>query len=154
MTKGIEAVPDLVVRLYDIVNELESHFEGRSFTPDGHLVGSLGEVLAAHAYGLTLYSASVAVHDGLCPAGREVQVKATQGKSIGIRAEPEHLLVLKLDRTGGFEEVYNGPGGPAWAAAGRMQKNGQRAISTSKLARLMETVDPSERLPTTSGARG
>jgi hypothetical protein len=33
-------------------------FPGRHFTPDGHMVGSLGECLVAHAYGLELQTAS------------------------------------------------------------------------------------------------
>ena len=53
--RNVERVPDLVGRLYEIVSELEALFPGRYFTPDGHLVGSLGEVMAAHDYGLVLY---------------------------------------------------------------------------------------------------
>jgi hypothetical protein len=34
----IDYVPDIVQRLYALVGELESHFPGRKFTPDGHLV--------------------------------------------------------------------------------------------------------------------
>jgi len=45
--RNVERVPDLVGRLYEIVSELEALFPGRHFTPDGHLVGSLGEVMAA-----------------------------------------------------------------------------------------------------------
>lgn len=146
MRQGIEAVPALVQQLYAVVGELEGHFPGRKFTLDGHLVGSIGEVLAAYHYGLELYAASAPAHDACCPEGREVQVKATQGRSVGLRCEPEHLLVLKLDRSGGFEEVYNGPGGLAWSAAGKMQKNGQRAVTTSKLAALMERVPAHARM--------
>jgi hypothetical protein len=29
-------------------------FPGRHFTPDGHMVGSFGEALAAHHYGIEL----------------------------------------------------------------------------------------------------
>lgn len=49
-----ERLPQLVAELYRVVNELEAMFPGRHFTPDGHLVGSLGECLAAHHYGLQL----------------------------------------------------------------------------------------------------
>ena len=35
----------LVKQLYITVNELEVMFPGRHFTPDGHMVGSLGECL-------------------------------------------------------------------------------------------------------------
>ena len=33
--------------LYRITAELEEKYPGRCFTPDGHLVGSIGEVYAA-----------------------------------------------------------------------------------------------------------
>lgn len=42
----------LVTQLYAAVNELEAMFPGRHFTPDGHMVGSLGECLVADAYNL------------------------------------------------------------------------------------------------------
>lgn len=40
----------LVRDLYTTVNELESMFPGRHFTPDGHMVGSLGECLMVDTY--------------------------------------------------------------------------------------------------------
>lgn len=146
MKEGIDAVPSLINELYAIVRKLEGHFPGRKFTLDGHLVGSIGEVLAAYYYNLMLLPASTETHDARCPEGRLVQVKATQGKSIGLRSEPEHLLVLKLESDGSFSEIYNGPGDLAWAQAGRIQKNGQRAISVSKLRSLMDQVSKSQRL--------
>ena len=39
----------LVQQLYTTVKALEDMFPGRHFTPDGHLVGSLGECLRAVA---------------------------------------------------------------------------------------------------------
>jgi hypothetical protein len=40
---------DLIRQLYSVVAALEEEeFEGRKFTPDGHLVGSIGEVVAAY----------------------------------------------------------------------------------------------------------
>ena len=47
-------LPELICDLYQIVGELEAMFPGRHFTPDGHLVGSLGECLAAYHYSLEL----------------------------------------------------------------------------------------------------
>jgi len=52
------AVSGLVRDLYRIVDQLEHLFPGRHFTPDGHLVGSLGEVLACERYGLEILEAS------------------------------------------------------------------------------------------------
>ena len=45
--KSVLEIPSLVQDLYSIVDRLEELFPGRRFTPDGHLVGSIGEVLAA-----------------------------------------------------------------------------------------------------------
>ena len=44
----------------------------------------------------------------------------------------------------------NGPGEIVWNQASIMQKNGQRAISTSKLKNTMKEVDSSFKLPMTS----
>jgi hypothetical protein len=53
-----------VTDLYSVVRELEELFPGRPFTPDGHLVGSLGECLVADAYGLQLMAPSNEGNDG------------------------------------------------------------------------------------------
>jgi len=150
----VEAVVDkmseiskLIRELYAVVERLETLFPGRRFTPDGHLVGSIGEVLAAHTYGLELSAASAETHDAKAARERKVQIKATQRASVALRSEPVHLLVLRILPGGGWEEVYNGPGKLAWDHAGKMQKNGQRAISASKLAALMEEVSDKDRLP-------
>jgi len=54
MDQNRNKIPQLIKRLYEIVAELESLYPGRKFTPDGHLVGSIGEVIAAHNYDLIL----------------------------------------------------------------------------------------------------
>jgi hypothetical protein len=87
--KPIDLIPELVRSLYAIVGELEGLFPGRKFTPDGHLVGSIGEVLAARLYDLELLPASAERHDAKAPDGRLVQIKATQTKSVGLRSEPD-----------------------------------------------------------------
>jgi hypothetical protein len=139
-------IPLLVERLYSIVAELEQHFPGRPFTPDGHLVGSLGEVLGAAHYQLDLLPCSTEGHDAKAQDGRLVQIKATQGQQVGMRSSCEHLLVLRIERDGTTQEVYNGPGLPAWNAAGAMQRNGQRSIRLSTLRRLMKDVPAGQAL--------
>ena len=141
-----EKLPAIVRNLYSLVESLEGLFPGRHFTPDGHLVGSIGEVLAAHHYGLELLPASAQAHDAMASDGRLVQIKATQVKSIGIREQPQHLLVMKINRDGSIIEIYNGPGDIAWNGCGKMQKNGQRGISTKKLVDLMNEVPEKARL--------
>jgi hypothetical protein len=145
--EGIEQLPKLILELYAIVGKLEDLFPGRHFTPDGHLVGSIGEVLAARRYGLALWDASAECHDATAPDGRPLQIKATQKSSIGLRSRPNHLLVLHITENGTAEEVYNGPGDLAWMNAGKMQKNGQRSISVAKLKALMDAVGECDRVP-------
>jgi hypothetical protein len=142
-------VAPLVVRLYGIVNELEGLFPGRSFTPDGHLVGSIGESLAAYVFDLELMPSSNRAYDAKTRQGRTVEIKATQGNSVVLSAHadplPDFLLVLRLLRSGTCEVVYNGPAAQAWAVAGAPQKNGQRRIGFSTLQRLDSQAD--EQLP-------
>lgn len=142
----VARIPGLVIQLYRIVGELESIFPGRKFTPDGHLVGSIGEVVAAHRYGLSLLPASHKGHDAKDGTGRLVQIKATQATSVALRSEPDYLVVLKLLPTGDTREVYNGPGAEPWNQAGKPQTNGQRPISLNKLSKLQAQVDPHERI--------
>ncbi len=144
--ENIEKVPEKIRQIYKIVSELEGMF-GRHFTPDGHMVGSIGEVLAAYHYELDLFEASSETHDALSKNGVSVQIKATQSKSVGIRSEPEHLIVLGLKKDGSNFEIYNGPGALAWSNAGKMQKNGQRSIGVNKLKKLMKQVEENKRLP-------
>ena len=143
-----ERFPQLLRSIYEAVDELERMFPGRHFTPDGHLVGSLGEALASFHYGVALNSASTECHDGTC-GGLQVQVKATQGDRIALSSEPEHLLVLRLERDGSFTEEYNGPGMLPWSLVGHKPrpKNGQYQVSLAALRRLMSQVDEHSRLP-------
>ena len=62
----------LVTQLYATVNELEAMFPGRHFTPDGHMVGSLGECLVADAYNLELKTASNKGYDAVTETGQRL----------------------------------------------------------------------------------
>lgn len=44
----IKEAKDKIKLLIDIVHNLEDMFKGRHFTLDGHLVGSIGEVIGSH----------------------------------------------------------------------------------------------------------
>jgi hypothetical protein len=127
---------DLIRQLYAVVAALEEEFEGRKFTPDGHLVGSIGEVVAAYSFNLTLLPASNATHDAKATDGTQVQIKLTGGKrGVSIYNEPRHLLVLQLFKKR-FATVYNGRGSVAWQNCGAQAKNGQRFIALSTLRQL------------------
>ena len=137
---------DKIKELYKITNELECTYPGRKFTVDGHLVGSIGEVIVAEHYGLSLLPNSTKTHDAVSKEGKQVQIKATQVKGIAISSEPDYLIVIRILPDGSWEEIYNGPGKAAWDNAGKMQKNGQRPISLSKLRNLMDSVDINDKI--------
>ena len=137
-----EEVPALIGDLLKATQRLNALFEGRPFTPDGHLVGSIGEVVAEYIYDLKLQPASTAQIDAHTQDGRSVQIKLTgaKGRSFGMRwssqiktQHAELLLALKLSENG-FKEIYNGPF-PIDLLEGRSDTaNGQISIPISKLA--------------------
>ena len=144
-------IQQLIPQLYALVAELEAAAPGRSFAPDGHLLGSIGEAMAASRYGLELTTASTKGVDAHAADGRPVEIKCTGAKSIALRgaapSEPGlHLLALQVAPDGSVDEVYNGPAAPVWAAAGKLRDNGQRQISTRKLLALQAGVEPAHRL--------
>jgi hypothetical protein len=139
----------LVKQLYSTVKELESMFPGRHFTPDGHMVGSIGECLVADAYDLALMTASNKGYDAVSCTGLKVEIKATQAKSAAFRSAPEHAIVIKILPDGTFEEIYNGPGSLIWDTfSGKpLPSNGQYQISLNKLKQLNNLVSESQRVP-------
>jgi len=143
----MKTFPDIMQRLYGIVAELEGLFPGRPFTPDGHMLGSIGESLAQYYYGVTLNRPSAKGEDGQAECGG-VEVKITQRESVAFRCLPETLLVLKLFKDGRFEEVYNGSGSRVWATVSTktMPSNGQHQVRLSTLRRLMKEAAVQEKL--------
>ncbi len=94
------------------------------------MVGSIGEALAAHYYGLQLLTASTQGHDAL-KDGKPIEIKAAQGSTVAFRSCPQHALVLKINKDGSFAEIYNGPGTLVWEqfAGKKLPSNGQFQIS-------------------------
>lgn len=131
----MDSVKTKVQKLISIVKELEKDFPGRHFTLDGHLVGSIGEVMAAYYYGIELYSASAVAHDGEID-GRKVQIKISQQDNIVINHEPEYLIVLYLRKNGEVYEVYNGPGKDPWNFASKKDSHNNRHMRVNKLMEL------------------
>ncbi|MCK0152927.1 hypothetical protein MWU49_04375 [Alcanivorax sp. S6407] len=139
----------LVQQLYATVHELEALFPGRHFTPDGHMVGSIGECLVADAYGLELMTASNKGFDALSPCGKQVEIKATQSRSAAFRSEPEHAIVIQIHPDGTFTEIYNGPGALVWQQfqGKSLPSNGQFQISLKRLAQLNQQLGDTDRIP-------
>ena len=134
-----------VQRLVEIVAQLEAEFPGRHFTLDGHLVGSIGEVMAAYYYGIELYAASTEIHDGEVD-GKKVQIKISQQDNIVINHEPDYLIVLYLNRNGNIYEVYNGPGKLPWESVSKRDRHNNKHMRVNKLMELDKAVDECKRI--------
>ena len=131
-----DRIPEKIKELFAVTRELEALYPGRKFTVDGHLIGSIGEVLVADKFNLTLLPNSTETHDATDGEGRLYQIKATQKDRIALSSEPEYLIFIKIFSDGKWDIIYNGTGKLVWENAGKMQKNGQRPITLSKIKRI------------------
>ena len=123
-------------KLLNIVDELEEKYkkDKRKFTLDGHLLGSIGEIYASEKYDLILAKSSQKGFDATDENDLEVQIKVTQSNKVGLRNEPQKLLVLKWDKeTLDFNEIYYGEGKKAWDISNKKNSSGQRFITLNKL---------------------
>ena len=131
----MESSEELIRSIFTACAELSDRL-GRPVSPDGHLVGSLGEIFARDQLGLTLMPPSNEGFDAQTPEGVAVEIKATTRNSIALSnsgSKAEILIVVKIDQTGRCAIVFNGPIERAWAVAGKPQRNGQRRVSITKL---------------------
>jgi len=140
-----ESLSDLIAQLYVLVQKLEA-LTGRPFTPDGHMVGSIGEVLVRDTYNLELNPPSTKGHDASDLNSRNIEIKATQGnRGVAFRSCPDFAIVIRLEKDGTFELVYNGPGRLVWDGKNlddkKMPSNGQHVVSLKDLRRLNKTPE-------------
>jgi len=137
-----------VRQIFEAVAALEMQYPGRKFTPDGIMVGSLGEVRAEELYDIRLLPPNTPEHDAEDREGRLIQIRTNQGDAAYLKQAPDYLLAFKLLPTGDVEEIYNGPGAQAWDVALEVKAdaNGYHAIRHNKLRRLMGTIGSNDRI--------
>lgn len=142
----IDKIKNLIRQIFKSSEQL-SLITKRPFTPDGHLVGSIGEVYARQYYGVELYGPSHRGYDGIWQ-GREVQIKATQRISVELKGPSDLLLVLKINPDGSFEEIYNGNGKSPWRSLShrRATRAGEISISLEQLKKLNALVKKKDKI--------
>lgn len=152
-----EKLQSLIPELYAVVQKLEAAAPGRKFTPDGHMVGSIGEVVAATWFGLTLNAASTEGFDATAPDGTKVEVKTTQQKRgyFALKStcwKDVHLLALKINPAeGSVRVVFNGPYDLIWENCGPLQKWNGRTITVARAEKLQKLVPADHRLKEVGG---
>jgi hypothetical protein len=144
-------LPRALAKIYEAVKELEQEF-GRKFTPDGHLIGSIGEVIAQKEFRFELLKMSAPVHDAKCKVRGFVQIKTTAGDGVQIKKGCNHLLVLKIhpptsNKEGYAEVIYDGKGDPVWKIAGKANKSEEKWVSIKALKQLNEPFTSRQNKP-------
>ena len=145
-----DSVGKLVEAIADLQNEYRE--SGLSFTPDGKLVGDIGEAIASEVFGVELKPDGSPGVDGYkWHNGRKVsvQVKATGGAKYGPafrklseEKRAEYLLFFYLDYANCEAEiVYNGPEQPVLKLIGGNWASGQRMVSRNKITELQANTD-------------
>jgi hypothetical protein len=131
-------LPTAVAKIYEATKQLNAEYPCRSFTPDGHLVGHLGEAIAAKEFNLKLLSSAHPGHDATDNNGRYVQIKLTAGDAVSLYSDCDRLIVMKIETPEWARLVYDGDGAPIWSKAGKPQKNSQRKVRLSTIRRVRD----------------
>ncbi|MCX6718420.1 MAG: hypothetical protein NTY81_02355 [Candidatus Staskawiczbacteria bacterium] len=127
----------------------------RKFTPDGRMVGDIGEVIAGVFYQIELHDVGRHDWDGTYN-GRNVQIKATSGDGTYLKEPPEDgfadglLMVFQIDRESGeYKSIYNGDIQRVWEALNNLKidRTGAKMIPLDRLKELQKSVLPKDIIP-------
>jgi len=114
-----------------------------------HLVGDVGEVIAALEYDLVLHDISRPIHDATTADGRNVQIKVTFQDKLTFKTVPDYYLGFRLYPDGRHEEIFNGPGKIIYDRYSKRKGIGVVLLRfpVDELRRLSEKVSATERIP-------
>lgn len=140
--------------IYGAVGELRKSFPGRKFTPDGKLVGDIGEAIGEILFSLELDQKSRPHWDGRWKDKfgdwRNVQIRATQCDTTYLKkpAGKGTLLIFKIDKekNGEYSLVYNGDIHLVWNRVSH-QKSKEKTISLRDLRYFQKSVASEDKIP-------
>jgi len=136
-----------IATIYSTANELGREFGIDTCTPDGHLLGAIGQIAAKIAFGLEFGSKETEHNATAIKDGKKVnvQVRSTGRGVIALREEPEHLIALNIASSGELKLLYNGPGKHVWNLI-KHQKNKQKYVSEYQMSDAQYRVQPEQKL--------
>src|SRR4030042_3679091 len=137
-----------IAEVYNIANELGKAFDIDRCTPDGHLLGAIGQIAAKIAFKLE-FGSPKAGHNCTWSADSKkvnVQVGCSGRGSIPLRKEPEHLIALEIGETGRIRLLFNGPGHYVWSRI-EHQRSSQKSVSCNTLLQAQQEVDAKDQIP-------
>jgi hypothetical protein len=140
--------------MFEAQKELHKVFPKKPFTPDGRMIGDIGEAIAELTYQVAIDKCLRKHWDGkredVCAGCPEVQVRATQ-KDVGyVKESPDDgcLLVFKIFPDGTWECCYNGNTARVWRSldAKKVNRAGEKFIGLDALRELDRAVGEGERV--------
>ena len=136
-----------IASIYEIANELGREFNIAKCTPDGHLLGAIGQIAAKIAFGLQFGSGEKEHNCTWSDNGKtlDIQVRSTGRGSVAIRKEPEYLIAIEIAETGRLYLLYNGPGKFVWKKI-QHQKQPQKSASKNQLWEAQQDVPLSSQI--------
>ena len=137
-----------IAEIYTIASELGDAFGIDTCTPDGHLLGAIGQIAAKIAFGLEFGSEEEEHNCSWSDGVRKinVQVRCSGRGNIALRREPEHLIALEIAPNGSIRLLFNGPGKLVWERIDH-QKSAQKYASANLLRRVQTEVAQRDQLP-------
>lgn len=137
-----------IASIYEIANELGREFNISKCTPDGLLLGAIGQIAAKIAFGLQFGSGEKGHNCTWSDKGKilNIQVRSTGRGSVAIRKEPEYLIAIEITETGRLYLLYNGPGIFVWEKI-QPQKQPQKYASKNQLLEAQQDVSLSSQIP-------
>ena len=138
--KKVEAVKGIISSIFASQRALRALAPEYKWAGLGNLLGDFGEFIATQEYGLAKASAGSDGYDAKTADGRSVQVKTNHAANqIGFRGNADPMLVLHVQTSGEWEEIYFGPFAAVKAASRYSARDHKDMIAISKL-RAMKTV--------------
>lgn len=105
----------------------------------GNLLGDFGEFVCTTHYSLDKASSGAAGYDATNPEGKTVQIKASKSsRSIGIRGNADLLLVIKVDDTARWNEVYYDDHQAVLDISRYSKRDNKHVVSHTKLRELAD----------------
>jgi hypothetical protein len=135
-------VSDIISSLFASQRALRALAPEYKWAGLGNLLGDFGEFIATHHYGLLKAAAGANGYDAKTADGKSVQVKTNHAASqIGFRGEADLMLVLHVEASGEWREVYYGPFAPVKAASRHSARDNKEMIAISKLVAMKKVLE-------------
>ena len=141
----LEAISHILGTVFNAQKALRTLAPEFKWAGMGNLLGDYGELIAIEKYNLTKAIGSTDGYDAKTLDGKTVQVKANHSANmIGFRGLADLMLVLHIDSSGNYDEVYFGSFDKVLKNSSRSERDNKNTITIAKLKKLAQQGDAPE----------